>query len=73
MALPMHAFESIPLVMSRYWYALENMRGHSRESSIHVIVHERLIAHAVRYRSVPFVGNGMKWNRTGNIYLTCTV
>ena len=57
MVLPMHAFESIPLVMSRYWYALENMRGHSRESSIHGIVHERLIAHAVRYHSVPFVGN----------------
>ena len=62
MALPMHAFESIPLVKS-----------HSRESSIHGIVHERLIAHAVRYRSVPFVGNGMKWNRTGNSFLTCTV
>ena len=41
---------------------------YSRESSIHGIVHERLIAHAIRYRSVPFVGNGMKWNRTGNIF-----
>ena len=58
MALPMHVFESIPLVMSRYWYALENVHGHSRESSIHGIVHERLITYALRYHSVPFVGSG---------------
>ena len=41
--------------MSRYWYALESVHGHSRESWIHGITRERLIARALRYRSVPLV------------------
>ena len=55
MAMPVHAFESKPLVMSLYWYAPESVHGHSRESWIQGITRERLIARALRYRSVPLV------------------
>ena len=71
--MPVHAFESKPLVMSRYWYALESVCEHSHESSIHRIIRERLIARALQYRSVPFVENGMEQNRTGNVFLMRTV
>ena len=72
-AMPVHAFESKPLVMSRYWYALESVRGHSRESSIHGITRERLIARPLRYRSVPLYENETERNGTGTFFLTRTV
>ena len=68
--MPVHTFESKPLVMSHYWYALESVRGHSRESSIHGITRERLIARALRYRSVPLVENGTE---LAAVFLTRTV
>ena len=73
-AMPVHAFENKPLVMSRYWYALESVRGRSHVSSIQGIIRERLIARALQYCFIPFCSVPFfEQNRTGNVFLTRTV
>ena len=65
-AITVHAFKSIPLVMSRYWYALESVRRHNCESSIHSRAVD-CMRPTVLFCSV-LVENGTKWNGTGNFF-----